>query len=88
LLQDEYKGEPGAVIAADFYHSNALMPLSDEAIVALVQRNLEACEPGFIGAQALPHCCHRSCMQQQPHVLLWSFVPTACAGWAHCMVRK
>ena len=28
------------------------MPLSDEAIVAKVQRNLEACEPGFIGAQA------------------------------------
>lgn len=37
---------------ADFYHSNALMPLRDEAIVAKVQRNLEACEPGFIGAQA------------------------------------
>ena len=40
------------VAHADFYHSNALMPLSDEAIVAKVQRNLEACEPGFIGAQA------------------------------------
>lgn len=49
--QDEYKREPGAVIAADFYHSNMLMPLSDEAIVAKVQHNLEACEPGFIGAR-------------------------------------
>ncbi|EIE25692.1 FAD/NAD(P)-binding domain-containing protein [Coccomyxa subellipsoidea C-169] len=35
-LQDEYKGASGAVIAADFYHSNALMPLSDEAIVARI----------------------------------------------------
>ena len=51
-MQDEYRNEPGAVIASDFYHSNALMALPDEAIVAKVQRNLEACEPGFIGAQA------------------------------------
>ena len=29
------------------------MPLSDDAIVERVQRNLEACEPGFIGAQVL-----------------------------------
>ncbi len=50
--QDEYKGASGAVIAADFYHSNALMPLSDEAIVARVRRSLESCEPSFIGAQA------------------------------------
>jgi hypothetical protein len=49
--QDEYKSASGAVIAADFYHSNALMPLSDEAVVARVRRSLEACEPGFIGAQ-------------------------------------
>ena len=51
-MQDEYRNEPGAVIASDFYHSNALMALPDEDIIARVQRNLEACEPGFIGAQA------------------------------------
>lgn len=49
--QDEYKSASGSVIAADFYHSNALMPLSDEAIIARVQRNLEICEPAFLGAQ-------------------------------------
>ena len=49
--KDEYKAATGAVIAADFYHSNALMPLSDEAIVARVVRSLETCEPGFLGAQ-------------------------------------
>ncbi|CAL8469873.1 g9415 [Coccomyxa elongata] len=52
-LQDEYKGATGAVVAADFYHSNALMPLSDEAIVARVVRSLETCEPGFLGAQVV-----------------------------------
>ena len=38
------------MIAADFYHSNELMPLSDEEIMAHVRRSLESCEPGFVGA--------------------------------------
>ena len=50
-VQDEYRDEPGAVIAADFYHSNALMAMDDADIVAKVHRNLVTCEPGFAGAQ-------------------------------------
>lgn len=30
VLQDEYKGEPGTVIAADFYGASRLLPLSGE----------------------------------------------------------
>ncbi len=51
--QDEYKDEPGSVITADFYHANELMPLSDEQVVARARSHLEACEPGFRGAQLL-----------------------------------
>ena len=50
-LQDEYKSEPGTVIAADFYHSNTLMPLSHEEIVHKVKSNLDQCEPSFRSAQ-------------------------------------
>ena len=50
-MQDEYRDEPGSVIAADFYHSNALMAMEDADIVARVVRNLCICEPGFSGAQ-------------------------------------
>ena len=50
-LQDEYADEPGTVIASDFYHSNELMPLSDEAIINRVVSNMGACEPAFLGAQ-------------------------------------
>ena len=50
-LQDEYRDEPGSVIAADFYHSNALMAMDDAGIVARVHRNLCICEPGFSGAK-------------------------------------
>ena len=46
-VQDEYKTESGTVIAADFYHSNTLMPLSDEEIVTKVKANLVQCEPSF-----------------------------------------
>ena len=50
-MQDEYRDEPGSVIAADFYHSNALMAMDDADIVARVHRNLCICEPGFSGAK-------------------------------------
>ncbi len=46
-MQDEYRDEPGSVIAADFYHSNALMAMTDADIVARVHKNLCICEPGF-----------------------------------------
>ena len=39
------------MVAADFYHSNVLMGQSDADIVARVQRNVETCEPGFLGAK-------------------------------------
>ena len=50
-MQDEYHDSPGSVVAADFYHSNVLMGQSDADIVARVQRNVETCEPGFLGAK-------------------------------------
>ena len=57
-MQDEYKMEPGTVIAADFYHSNTLMPLPDAEIVAKVKSNLDHCEPIFRSAQVdLTHTC-------------------------------
>ena len=43
--QDEYRDAPGSVITADFYNASALLPLSDEAIVARVKAHLETCEP-------------------------------------------
>ncbi len=49
--QDEYKSEPGTVIAADYYHSNTLMPISDVKIVSKVKRDLDLCEPSFSSAQ-------------------------------------
>ena len=50
-MQDEYAGASGSVIAADFYRAGALLPLPDEDIVARVLRNLQFCEPGFLGAK-------------------------------------
>ncbi|KAI3436402.1 hypothetical protein D9Q98_005819 [Chlorella vulgaris] len=52
-LQDEYKGEPGTVIAADFYGASRLLPLSDEDIVRKVQSNIARCEPAFAEAQVV-----------------------------------
>lgn len=49
--QDEFAGAGGSVIAADFYRAGALLALPDEEIVARVLRNLQFCEPGFLGAQ-------------------------------------
>lgn len=57
LAQDEYKDEPGTVIAADFYHANQLLPLSDEEIIAKVHRNITLCEPAFAAAKVLIHGC-------------------------------
>ena len=50
-MQDEYKDVPEGVIAADFYHSNDLMALSDEDIVQRVHDTLKICEPGFRDAK-------------------------------------
>ena len=52
--QDEFAGAEGSVIAADFYRAGALLALPDEEIVARVLRNLQFCEPGFLGARARP----------------------------------
>ncbi|KAG2443456.1 hypothetical protein HXX76_001813 [Chlamydomonas incerta] len=52
-LQDEYRDAPGSVISADFYHANALLPLSDEAIVQRVVEHVAKCEPGFKGAKVV-----------------------------------
>ena len=54
-LQDEYAAAHGTVLAADFYHANTLLPLSDEEIVARVMANVAACEPAFAAAKASPH---------------------------------
>ena len=48
-------GTAGSVIAADFYRAGALLPLPDEEVVARVLRNLQFCEPGFLGAK-VPSC--------------------------------
>ncbi|KAI7840340.1 hypothetical protein COHA_006122 [Chlorella ohadii] len=52
-LQDEYKNEPGTVIAADFYGSSRLLPLSDEDIIRKVQANIAECEPAFREAKVV-----------------------------------
>lgn len=52
-LHDEYKSEPGTVIEADFYHANQFLPLSDEEIVPVVQRDLAACIPAFREAKVI-----------------------------------
>lgn len=52
-LHDEYRNEPGTVIEADFYHANQFLPLSDEEIVPLVQRDLAICIPAFREAKVI-----------------------------------
>lgn len=67
LPQDEYASEPGSVISADFYHSNALMPLSDEQIVQRVVSHLQTCEPGFKGeAGGVEQCATLTARGIQP----------------------
>lgn len=50
-LHDDYRSEPGSVVEVDFYHANQLLPMSDEAIIAKVQRDLTQCIPAFGQAQ-------------------------------------
>lgn len=52
-LHDEYRDEPGTVIEADFYHANQFLPLSNEEIVPIVQRDLAACVPDFGKAKVI-----------------------------------
>jgi len=52
-IQDEFKNADGSVIAADFYHANALLPMTDEQIVAEVKSNLAACIPGYADANVV-----------------------------------
>ncbi|MBD1906143.1 FAD-dependent oxidoreductase [Funiculus sociatus GB2-A5] len=52
-LHDEYRDEPGTVIEADFYHANQFLPLSDEEILPLVQRDLSTCVPAFREAKVI-----------------------------------
>ena len=58
-MQDEYKDSSEGVIASDFYHSNEIMHLSDEAIVDKVKSNLDACESGFRGAKVVDYAVLR-----------------------------
>lgn len=53
MQEEEFKNEPGTVIAADFYGANSLLPLSDEEIVAKVKRNIARCEPAFESAEII-----------------------------------
>jgi uncharacterized protein with NAD-binding domain and iron-sulfur cluster len=52
-LHDEYKNESGSVIAADFYHANQLLAMSDREIVAKIQQDLSICIPDFKRAKIL-----------------------------------
>lgn len=52
-LHDEYKNEPGSVIEVDYYHANQLLPLSDEQVVNLTQKDLAGCIPTFGDAQVV-----------------------------------
>ena len=54
-LHDDYQDEPGSVIEADFYHANQLLPMSDEQIIAKVQRDLAVCVPQFAQAKVVDY---------------------------------
>jgi uncharacterized protein with NAD-binding domain and iron-sulfur cluster len=55
VLHDEYHDEPNTVVEVDFYHANQLLPMSDEQIVAKVQRDLATCVPEFLSATVVDH---------------------------------
>ncbi len=52
-LHDEYRDEPGTVIEADFYHANQFLPLSNDEVVAIVQRYLTTCIPTIGSAKII-----------------------------------
>jgi uncharacterized protein with NAD-binding domain and iron-sulfur cluster len=54
-LHDEYRQEPGTVLEADFYHANQLLPMSDDQIVAKVQRDIAVCVPDLRSAKVIDH---------------------------------
>ena len=80
-VQDEYKTESGTVIAADFYHSNTLMPLSDEEIVTKVKANLVQCEPSFRTAKV--HFTG-ACVHTYTHSILCSHACLNCGCILRC----
>lgn len=49
-IHDEFKGSAKTVVEADFYHSNQLMPMSDDLIADEVLRRLCIAEGTFKGA--------------------------------------
>ncbi|KAL4520634.1 hypothetical protein Ndes2526A_g05184 [Nannochloris sp. 'desiccata'] len=53
MQPDEFKNDPGTVIAADFYGASSLLPLSDREILQKVQRNMALCEPAFASAEII-----------------------------------
>ncbi|MEM9135725.1 MAG: FAD-dependent oxidoreductase [Cyanobacteria bacterium P01_F01_bin.42] len=46
-LHDDYRDQSGSVIEVDFYHANQYLPMTDDAIVQMVQRDLAECVPAF-----------------------------------------
>ena len=55
--QDEYKNEPGTVIAADFYGASRLLPLSGEWHVAHLEPHACPCAPEqHLGGSCWPVC--------------------------------
>ncbi len=52
-LHDEYRDAEGTVIEADFYHANQLIAMSNEAIIAKVQRDIATCVPAVGNAQVV-----------------------------------
>ncbi|XP_059460347.1 uncharacterized protein LOC132189608 isoform X2 [Corylus avellana] len=47
IIHDEHKDDPVTVLQADFYHSNELLPMKDEDIVAKVMSYLSKCIKDF-----------------------------------------
>lgn len=59
-LVKEYEKDDLTVVAADFYHSNSIMRLSDDEIGAKVLRELKRCEPAVFGdARIVDQCVLR-----------------------------
>ena len=52
-LHDQYREETGSVVEVDFYHANQLLPLSNQAILDKVQRDLTTCISDFATAKII-----------------------------------